>query len=119
MDPPPLSMFANDEAWRETHQINLITSLVGSIFRIPIDVFFDEQRGTAHQAFARQIAMYLLHICCSKNFSDVGLAFGRDRTTVSYACQLIEDKREEEGLDRSLELIECCVRCFVNGASKV
>ncbi len=121
LNPPPLptsiegsllSNITNAEPWQEAHQINLITSLVSSVFHIPRDVFFDDQRGTAPQAFARQIAMYLLHISCSKSFSEVGRAFGRDRTTVSYACQLIEDKREDDDLDRSLELIECCLCCF-------
>jgi chromosomal replication initiation ATPase DnaA len=37
---------------------------------------------------------------------DIGKAFGRDRTTVLYACQMIEDLRDDEDFDRIITMTE-------------
>ncbi len=42
--------------------------------------------------------------------SEVGRAFGRDRSTVNHACHLIEDMREELEFDRIIQTIENIVR---------
>ncbi len=43
----------------------------------------DRRRATAH---VRQIAMYVCHVALGLSQSEIGLAFGRDRTTVGHAC---------------------------------
>jgi chromosomal replication initiation ATPase DnaA len=63
-------------------------------------------RGNPQSAFARQMAMYLTHIGFGMSINRVASAFGRDRTTVSYACSLIEDKRDEASFDNYLDNIE-------------
>jgi hypothetical protein len=63
-------------------------------------------RGKADIALARQLAMYLMHTQFSRIYSAVGRFFDRDRTTVSYACALIEDMREDPGFDQRVEAIE-------------
>ncbi|WP_240007004.1 helix-turn-helix domain-containing protein [Pseudaquidulcibacter saccharophilus] len=63
-------------------------------------------RGTPQNAFARQMAMYLTHVGFGISINRVASAFGRDRTTVSYACNLIEDKRDEADFDNYLDNIE-------------
>jgi hypothetical protein len=57
-------------------------------------------------AFARQSAMYLAHIAFGLSYSEIGLAFGRDRTTAAYACRLIEDRRDDPAVDAVLGLLE-------------
>jgi len=49
----------------------------------------------AHVVAARQLAMYLVYTTLGENMVKVGAIFGRDRTTVAYACRLIEDRRDE------------------------
>ena len=39
--------------------------------------------------------MYLAHTMFSVLMTEVGLHFGRDRTTVAHACALVEDRRDE------------------------
>ena len=39
----------------------------------------------------RQIAMYLAKDLTSKSLPEIGLAFGRDHTTILHAIRLIED----------------------------
>ena len=66
----------------------------------------DSSRGPAVVALARQTAMYLTHIGVGMTMTDFGTLFERDRTTVSHACALIEDRRDNDDFDRALELLE-------------
>jgi chromosomal replication initiation ATPase DnaA len=71
----------------------------------------EEGRLAANQrkapvAFARQIAMYLCHVAADMSLRDVAAEFGRDRTTVSHACHVIEDRRECPIFDRQIEHLE-------------
>lgn len=63
-------------------------------------------RGISRVAFGRQIAMYLAHVGFGLNLSQVGLAFGRDRTTVRHACALVEDRRSEPAFELALAALE-------------
>ena len=49
----------------------------------------DSRRSTCH---VRQISMYVCHVVLRLSLSDIGAAFGRDRTTVGYACNVVEDR---------------------------
>jgi len=64
------------------------------------------QRGEADVAQARQLAMYLMHVVLGRIYLDVGRFFGRDRTTVSYACRLIEDLRDDPEFDAEVSRLE-------------
>jgi len=50
--------------------------------------------------------MYLAHVALGLNYSDVGRAFGRDRTTAAHACRIVEDRRTDPGLDARLASLE-------------
>lgn len=63
----------------------------------------DRRRSMAH---VRQIAMYVCHVVLGFTLTEVGLAFGRDRTTVGYACQVVEDRRDDRGFDDFVSALE-------------
>jgi len=63
-------------------------------------------RCRAPVAHARQLAMYLTHVMLGESLTAVGLAFGRDRTTVSHACARIEDLRDDTAFDARVERLE-------------
>lgn len=67
-------------------------------------------RGSAPAAFARQAAMYLCHVAFGMSLSQIARAFGRDRSTVSHACHLMEDRREDPEVDSWLTLLETTAR---------
>ena len=67
-------------------------------------------RGAPHAAFARQVAMYLAHIGFELNFETISRVFDRDRTTVSHACHIVEDGRDDIWLDCRLEALELFCR---------
>lgn len=85
-----------------------VARLVGWATGIAESDLVAASRGLGEAARARQIAMYLLHTSLSISYGDVALAIGRDRTTVSHACRLVEDLRDDGEIDAlicSLEAI--------------
>lgn len=62
-----------------------------------------------HLILARHVSMYLAHVSCRMSLSDVGRLYARDRTTVAYACAVIEDRRDDPKFDSALELLEWAV----------
>lgn len=63
----------------------------------------DRRRTTCH---VRQIAMYVCHVVLRLSLSDIGVAFGRDRTTVGHACNVVEDRRDDATFDAFVSSIE-------------
>ncbi len=88
----------------------LAMALASYSLEVPVAGIRDEARGTRPAAFARQTAMYLCHVACGMSLSRVGRAFRRDRSTVSHACHVIEDRREDPRFDAWLEGMEACLR---------
>ena len=54
----------------------------------------------------RQIAMYVTHVALGISMQEVARGFARERTTVRYACQLIEDMRDDIDFDRAIMTTE-------------
>lgn len=63
----------------------------------------DGRRSTCH---VRQIAMYVCHVVLRLSQSEIGAAFGRDRTTVGHACNVVEDRRDDAAFDAFVSAIE-------------
>ena len=80
--------------------------LVAQHAEIDVAMLFHRQRCRTDTARARQLAMYLAHVVLGESLTDIGLVFGRDRTTVSYACSLIEDMRDDVDFDRKVTDLE-------------
>jgi len=83
----------------------LAMALAGYALDVPLAAIADADRSTA-AAFARNLAMYLAHVAFGMSFGRAARAFGRDRSTISHACRLIEDRREDPRFDRWLEALE-------------
>lgn len=60
-------------------------------------------RGSSAESRARHIAMYLMRTALGISLSRVARAFVRDRSTVSYACQVVEDLRDDPDFDIWIE----------------
>ena len=91
-------------------QVVVAQEVVARAFRISIAEIRAPTRRTAPVALARQIAMYLMHVVFGMSLSAVGRHFGRDRTTASYACRQIEDRRDEPNFDMLVDRLEFAVR---------
>jgi len=85
---------------------DVVTLATAAAFALPVGEIIASSRRSAYVAFARQSAMYLAHVTFGLSYSEVARAFGRDRTTAAHACQLIEDRRDDPGVDAVLGLLE-------------
>jgi hypothetical protein len=94
----------------EDTQVALARVVVATSFGVPIPELQAPTRRTANVARARQVAMYLCHVVFGINLTRVGELFGRDRTTASYACALVEDRRDDPGFDREVERLEYALK---------
>jgi Bacterial dnaA protein helix-turn-helix len=83
---------------------------VAATFAVRIGEIKARTRRHARAAFARQAAMYLAHVGLGLTYSEVGRLFGRDRTTAAYACQRVEDRRDDPLTDAVLGSLE--VACY-------
>ncbi len=63
----------------------------------------------------RQVAMYVTHVVLGLSMRDIGRAFGRDRTTVMYACHAIEDLRDDAEFDAIVSRMERVVAVAFRG----
>lgn len=85
---------------------HIVTHIVAYASNQAMDKLSAPTRRSRSAAFARQTAMYLTHTVFGFSFSRVATAFGRDRTTVSHACRVIEEQRDDPEFDALLERIE-------------
>lgn len=73
---------------------------------VPLRELRAATRERARAAFARQLAMYLAHVVGQLSTTALAAKFERDRTTVSYACAMIEDRRDSPMFDKQVEMME-------------
>lgn len=95
-----------------------VIALVGMAMGIPVRDIASERRNHAPAARARQTAMYLACITYQWPMSRIARAFDRDRTTVGYACRLIEDLRDDPNFDALVDSLERCLKAAPEPKSK-
>ncbi len=103
VEAPPLLEF---EPRRRDRAGWCLLRFVAAARHVPTRQLLLPSRGEAEVALARQLAMYLMHVVLGRLYHDVGRFFGRDRTTVSYACALIEDLRDDPEFDAEVSRLE-------------
>jgi chromosomal replication initiation ATPase DnaA len=86
---------------------------VTRVFDVEIDLMRLPSRGRPKVALARQVGMYLAHVACGLSLTEAGQLFGRDRTTVSHACRVVEERRENSDFDRAVQLLENVTRVLM------
>lgn len=61
------------------------------------------RRASVHR---RQITMYLGHTMLGLPLTTIGAVLGRDRTTVSHACHMVEDRRDDAAYEHFIAAAE-------------
>lgn len=77
-----------------------VIDILAALFNVSGRELREARRSSTSVTRVRQIGMYVAHVVLGLNMTEVGRGFGRDRTTVQYACHLIEDMRDDEEFDR-------------------
>lgn len=93
--------------------LDRVIALVASHENVPGSMFLAKSRCCLQVARARQLAMYLCHVILGETLTSVGHTFGRDRTTVSHACALIEDMRDDPQFDLTVSELEEEIQAWV------
>lgn len=83
-----------------------VAAYVIADFGITADELAFGSRGSPRASLARQVAMYLCHVGFALSFEGIGRLFHRDRTTVAYACRVIEERREDVWFDSRIVALE-------------
>ena len=90
-----VAMRATDAAFGQGDvEASQVACLVAEAHGVTVQELFHHSRSRAPIAATRQLAMYLMHVVLGRSLTEVGAFYGRDRTTVSYACGLVEDQRD-------------------------
>ena len=101
--------FPASSARREEQALELCEAMIdvaAAMFNVSSKDIRKSGRSSLGVTRVRQVAMYVAHVVLKLNMSDIGKAFGRDRTTVLYACHLIEDLRDDDDFDRIITTTE-------------
>lgn len=107
---PPVATTRAPAATAMPFPCRLAMAIVAAMAGLNVDALVDLRRSTAPVATARQTAMYLAHVGLGLPQADVAQAFGRDRSTVAYACRRIEDLRDDPAFDQRVAQMEACLR---------
>ena len=91
----------------------IVDELVARTYRIPRSALYAGTRCRKSIAFARQVSMYLGHVVLSYPLKDIAQHYQRDRTTVAYACRVVEDRREEEETELLLSSLESALQTMM------
>ncbi len=75
-------------------------------------------RGRANVAFARQVAIYVLHVRIGVSLTRTARIFGRDRTTAAHAVRVVEDRRDDGRVDALVGLVETAMERWISACSR-
>lgn len=95
---------------RDRLKAAFITSLIALATDMPAREIAARTRSSQAATRARHIAIYLAHVTLEWPLARVAAAFGRDRTTASNAVRVVEDLRDDPGIDARLAELEACIR---------
>ncbi|MBO0345233.1 hypothetical protein J0X15_08375 [Roseibium sp. CAU 1637] len=90
---------------RKAH-LHLLEGYVARAYMIEPAEIYLATRGRADVAEARQLVMYLAHVEIGLTIAQVAERYKRDRSTASYACREVEDRREDPFFDGLVNHIE-------------
>jgi chromosomal replication initiation ATPase DnaA len=74
---------------------NLAQFIACQVYGVPVEEMRKPTRGRPQVARARQIAVHLARVVFTMSHRQLAQEFGRDRSTVHHACNLIEKMRED------------------------
>ena len=102
---PPCRTIGNREE-RSIEICECLIDVAAALFNVSGRDIRAPGRTALRVARVRQIAMYVAHVTLQLSMTDIGRAFGRDRTTVQHACHIVEDLRDDDEFDRLVTVTE-------------
>lgn len=96
-----------------------VNQMVASAFELPAERLLRYDRGNAKAVRARQIAIYLMHTGLSFPLSKISYIYRKDRTTIGYACRVVEDLRDTPAFDDRIIELEQTISTVLKLASYI
>jgi chromosomal replication initiation ATPase DnaA len=96
-----------------------VNQMVASAFELPAERLLRYDRGNARATRARQISIYLMHTALSFSLASISRIYNKDRTTIGYACRVIEDLRDTPAFDDKISELEETVKTVLKLAEYV
>lgn len=100
----------NAEVHFDHTKADFVLHVVAIAFGVPKAEVTSATRRHPSISLARQVAMYLTHVASMSSVSRVAMAFGRDRSTASHACHIVEDLRDDVDFDARISTLEDFLR---------
>jgi chromosomal replication initiation ATPase DnaA len=92
-------------------RVGLAKAITMQIYAIGASEMQGTTRGRPRAARARQIAVHLARSVFALSHGQLAVEFGRDRSTISHACNLIDRLRSQDGeFDSTLRWMEAHLR---------
>lgn len=100
-----------EESWpkRNAYSLSDIQPLIARLCQVSLEELIGKGGGP-RVMFARQTAMYLMHVVYGFSLTQIAASFGRDRSLASQACHRIEDLRDDPGFDHKMTQLEDLLR---------
>jgi len=95
----------------DTARARLIVAAVASEFSVSETDILGALKRKSEISYGRQVAMYLMHCIFGTTKTRIADVFGRHFSTVSHACKVIEERRDDPVLDRKLIGLENQLTC--------
>lgn len=95
-------------------KLDVCNILAGLLYGVKTDSFDVYSRQERRVNEARQLGIYLANTCLGVSYEDIAVPARRDRTTVRYSIERVEDRRENPQFDRALIAIETFVGCLLD-----
>lgn len=99
-----------------THtKLNLAFNLAALVYGVDLQALGDRQRVGRRISEARQVAMYLANVTFQVSYDDIGEYIDRNRGTVRYGIERVEDRRENVVFDALMESLENLLAWLMSG----
>lgn len=104
---PGLQIEPTGTGLQHQHEIfRLVSRCVAGSYGLDVDEVIAGCRSDTMTFQARQVSIYLLYTILSYRLREIGAYFGRDRTTMGYACRQVEDLRDCKAFEQRLLVLE-------------
>jgi chromosomal replication initiation ATPase DnaA len=97
-------------AQKSSSLFNLVEEVVADAAVIALNELRAPTRRSAQVARARQYVMYLAHTALGLSVTAIARGCGRHHSTVAHACRVIEERRDDSAVDRTLTTLEQALR---------
>jgi chromosomal replication initiation ATPase DnaA len=106
-----MGTFQDPAIFLQSQRAGLAQAIVMQIYAVTAGEMRGMTRGRPRAARARQIAIHLTRSVFAMSHKQLAAEFGRDRSTICHACNLIDQLREEDGeFDSTLRWMEAHLR---------